>query len=169
MRIHRHPCRDGHDTDSERLAIGGRDRGALSRNGDRVELGRSTRVGNGANRLAAGLAERTRTRDATSQRPVSGVVLHLAAKNASWHPTELRAPAAKRFQLEIGNEDTAESHNFLVANGQEPTAVGRLFVSGPAFAGPATKTYDVPGLPAGRYVFWCAVHPNSMTGTIVVE
>lgn len=101
--------------------------------------------------------------------PPSGLVLRLDAMNVRWHPAELHAPVDKRFQLELRNDDAAEQHNFLVANGQKPTVTGRLFVSGPAFGGPATRTYDVPGLPAGRYVFWCAVHPELMVGTLVVE
>ena len=99
----------------------------------------------------------------------SGVVLHLAARNVRWDPTELHAPADKQFQIELRNEDTGELHNLLVANGSKPTALGRIFASGPAVPGPSTRTYDLPGIPPGRYVFWCAVHPEVMVGMLTVE
>jgi plastocyanin len=30
-------------------------------------------------------------------------------------------------------------------------------------------TYDVPSLEAGAYVFKCDIHPQNMTGVLVVE
>jgi hypothetical protein len=29
--------------------------------------------------------------------------------------------------------------------------------------------YDIPGLPAGNYLFICTIHPESMTGTLIIE
>jgi hypothetical protein len=89
------------------------------------------------------------------------------AKRVRWDLNSLVAPAGKTFQVELENLDGApELHNFVVAVG---TAAGPRLFSGGNFRGPATRTYDVPGLPAGSYVFTCSIHADVMTGDLTVK
>jgi hypothetical protein len=55
-------------------------------------------------------------------------------------------------------------HNFTVASG--PTFPERIFQV-PDVAG--THTFDIPALPAGSYFFICTIHPESMTGTLIIK
>jgi hypothetical protein len=98
--------------------------------------------------------------------PASGVLLHLSVKLNRWNLTTLTAPGAKTWQVEIKNEDSAGVHNFVIASG---TDVGSRIFSTPKFAKDDTKTYDVPGIPAGTYLFVCTLHTNTMTGTLTLE
>jgi plastocyanin len=99
--------------------------------------------------------------------PDSGVILHLAAKNSRWNVTTLAAPAGKTWQVEIANQGLAlETHNFTVASG--PDFASRIFTS-PRFTGGQTPRFDIPGLPAGTYLFLCTLHANTMTGTLILK
>lgn len=99
--------------------------------------------------------------------PASDVVLHLVAKKVRWNVSTLDAPAGQTFQVEVLNLDGApELHNFVVAIG---AASGPRLYSGVNFRGPATRTYDIPGLPAGSYVFTCSIHADVMTGSLQVR
>lgn len=103
--------------------------------------------------------------------PDSKVVLHLTAKGAKWSVESLDAPAGKVWHVEIDDQDTTGSgfgvarHNFTVASG--PTVPERIFQS-PNFE-MGTWTYDIPALPAGRYLFICTLHADFMTGTLGVK
>jgi hypothetical protein len=105
--------------------------------------------------LAPGLPAR-----AATARPA----ITVRAVNGRFTAGRLIAPAAA-FRLELRNDDPGVLHNLAIYAG--PFAADALFV-GTTFPGRATRTYEVPSLPPGRYFFRCDVHPTIMTGTLVV-
>ena len=95
----------------------------------------------------------------------AGPTLAIAAQNVAYDVNALQAPANTPFQIAFDNKDNAVPHNVAIHQGS-PT--GPEVFKGEIFPGPATKTYDVPALPAGTYAFVCSVHAN-MTGTLTVN
>ena len=103
---------------------------------------------------------------ATSAAPsggTGGTVIKLAAAQIAFDQTALTAPAGTPFQIEFTNNDASVPHDVTITD----SADARVF-HGETFPGVATKTYDVPALPAGQYKFFCSVHAN-MTGTLTVQ
>ena len=94
-----------------------------------------------------------------------GPTLPIAAQNVAFDTNALTAPANTPFQIAFDNKDNGVPHNVAIHQGS-PT--GPEVFKGEIFPGPATKTYDVPALPAGTYGFVCSVHAN-MTGTLTVN
>ena len=100
--------------------------------------------------------------------PDSDVVLHLIAEHVRWDVDELDAPAGMTWRLELENRDgPPEIHNFAIVNGA--TVADRIFMTSPNLQGPATETYEIPGLPAGTYEFVCTLHPDGMRGVLIVR
>jgi plastocyanin len=93
--------------------------------------------------------------------PQADVVVH--AKDIAFVETSLTAPAGRPFTLAFVNEDPATPHNVELKD-----ASGASVFKGEVFAGPDTRMYDVPALPAGSYTFACSVHPN-MTGSATLQ
>jgi Cupredoxin-like domain len=58
------------------------------------------------------------------------------------------------------------NHNFAVF--ADSSASDALFTGDIAYPG-TSKTYHVPKLPAGTYLFHCDVHPQTMVGVLVVK
>jgi plastocyanin len=87
--------------------------------------------------------------------------LSIAAQDVTFSTTELRAPAGRPFHIAFENRDDGIPHSIAIESGS--TEVWR----GEVFNGVATKTYDVPALPAGSYRFVCTVH-QGMSGTLIV-
>jgi plastocyanin len=104
----------------------------------------------------------------TSGGPVaSGSTVTIVASNAQGFDTpQVEAPANKPWTLVFDNKDATQPHNVVIQN-----ADGSLVSMGDTafFTGPATKTYNVPALDAGKYPFMCQVHPTVMKGTIDVK
>jgi plastocyanin len=59
----------------------------------------------------------------------------------------------------------APNHNFAVFT--DSSASEALFTGDIVYTG-ASKTYHVPKLPAGTYLFHCDIHPQTMYGVLVV-
>src|SRR5664280_1906801 len=93
------------------------------------------------------------------------VSLALTAQGVAYDTTDLAAPANTPFQIVFTNNDAGIPHNVSIHVGS-PT--GQEVFKGEIFAGPDSRTYAVPALPAGTYAFVCSVHPN-MTGTLTVK
>ncbi|MFZ5853803.1 MAG: cupredoxin domain-containing protein [Chloroflexota bacterium] len=93
----------------------------------------------------------------------AATTLQVTAQNIQFDKSELEAPAGQPFAIEFNNQDAGVPHNVAIkdANGQE-------VFKGEIFNGVATRTYQVPALPAGTYTFYCTVHPN-MTGTLTIK
>jgi hypothetical protein len=98
--------------------------------------------------------------------PDSGTVLQLVAEGGMWDKSALTAPAGKIWHIRVVSQEPIGHHNFVVASG--PTFPERIYTGKNLLPG-VTLTYDVPGLPAGRYLFICTVHPETMTGSLTIE
>jgi cytochrome c oxidase subunit II len=92
---------------------------------------------------------------------------HITAKGVAFDKECLAEPADKPFSLTFDNQDSGVQHNVAIFKGKDANAP--VAFRGALFAGPASQKYQVPALPPGRYYFHCDVHPDSMTGTLVVK
>jgi hypothetical protein len=98
--------------------------------------------------------------------PDSKLVLQLVAEGGKWDRYTLGAPAGKVWHIKVVSQEPIGHHNFVVASGK--TFPERIY-TGKNLLPMATVTYDVPGLPAGSYLFICTVHPETMTGTLTLK
>jgi plastocyanin len=90
--------------------------------------------------------------------------VRLVAQNTAFQEKELSFPADTPATLTFENKDPFE-HNVSIY--QDSSASGKPLFTVEPFAGPATKTFDVPSLPEGEYYFHCDIHPV-MNGKVVV-
>jgi plastocyanin len=90
--------------------------------------------------------------------------IKLVAKNTSFEEKELTFPAGQSATLAYDNEDPFE-HNFSIY--EDPSASGTPLFTVDPFAGPTTKTFEVPALPPGEHYFRCDIHPT-MNGKVIV-
>ena len=90
--------------------------------------------------------------------------IKLVAKNTSFEEKELTFPAGQTSTLAFDNEDPFE-HNFSIY--EDNSASGEPLFTVDPFAGPTTKTFQVPALPPGKHYFHCDIHPT-MHGTVIV-
>ena len=93
------------------------------------------------------------------------VVLNLTAQGTAYDTDTLEVPANTPFQIVFVNNDAGIPHNVAI---HKDSPTGPEVWKGEIFNGVATKTYDVPALPAGTYGFVCTVHSN-MTGTLTAK
>lgn len=96
--------------------------------------------------------------------PDSGITLQLVAEGFGWTPTTLSAPAGKVWHVRIDNRDSAK-HDFIVSS--DAAIRQRIFAS--EQFGEGIYTYDIPGLPAGSYLFICSLHPTYMEGGLTLR
>jgi plastocyanin len=107
--------------------------------------------------------------------------LEISAVNDSWigpngkpakpGATCLAAPADEPFTVTVHNDIHNEglylvNHTFSVytdSTGTDGLFNGDLVLAGDSF------TYHVPSLEVGAYAFKCDIHPQTMTGVLVVE
>jgi plastocyanin len=89
----------------------------------------------------------------------------LVAQNTAFEEKELKLPADTPSTLTFENKDPFE-HNVSIY--EDSSASGEPLFTVTPFPGPATKTFDVPPMPAGEYYFHCDIHPV-MNGTVVVS
>lgn len=94
-----------------------------------------------------------------------GAGLAVVAKGIAFDTDTIELPADVPSQIAFDNQDAATPHNIAIFT--DDTLAEPLF-QGEIVTGPATVTYDVPPIAAGRYFFHCDVHPN-MQGTVVVD
>jgi len=92
--------------------------------------------------------------------------VQISALGVKFEQTSVNAPAGQAFKIDFDNKDPSTPHDIVIHTGD---ATGGVVFSGDPFNGVAIKTYDVPALTAGTYTFVCSIHPNSMTGTLVVQ
>jgi len=92
-------------------------------------------------------------------KPPGGAVV--VAQGIAFDRSQLDVPADKAFPLVFENRDGAPHNVRIYDDGRgQPLFVGEVF------GGPASRTYDVPALPAGMHRFRCDVH-TEMLGTVV--
>lgn len=97
---------------------------------------------------------------------LAGVVLEIAAEGNRFDREVLEASAGQPLALRLDNRDPGVVHNVAVytdESGAQPLFVGEVF------PGPEARTYQVPPLEPGSYIFRCDVHPTTMTGTLVAR
>ena len=87
------------------------------------------------------------------------------AAGTGFDPKTLEASANTAFTIHFDNQDS-QPHNVQVKG-----AAGEVKLGGDTafFAGPGTRDYAVPALPAGAYTYYCVVHPGTMRGTLTVK
>jgi plastocyanin len=90
--------------------------------------------------------------------PPGGAVI--VAQDQHFDRSRLDLPAGSAAALVFDNRD-ASPHNVAILD-----AAGTSLFAGEIFGGAGTRTYAVPALAAGSYVFRCDVHPD-MHGTLV--
>lgn len=91
--------------------------------------------------------------------------VEVSADALAFDTQRLVFPAGIPVEIIFENRET-ESHNIEIFEGSE--ASGSPVFRGDIFAGPETRTYQVPTLEAGSYYFQCQVHPF-MNGTLEVS
>jgi cytochrome c oxidase subunit 2 len=89
--------------------------------------------------------------------------IELTAHNIAYDQATLTAPAGQPFVLKFTNNDPGVTHNVAITDSS-----GQQVFKGEIFAGPDSRQYPIPALPAGTYTFACSVHPQ-MTGTLTVK
>ena len=85
----------------------------------------------------------------------------VTAKDLSFSPTEVSAPADTPFEIVLDNQESAP-HNIKISD-----STGAEVFKGEIVTNQQV-TYQVPALAAGAYPFICEVHPD-MKGTITAE
>ena len=83
----------------------------------------------------------------------------------------LAAPAGSKFTITLNNDVNKQgfatpTHQLSIY--RDSTATDQLF-AGDVVAYGASKTYQVPALPDGVYLFRCDIHPLTMTGVLVAK
>ena len=94
--------------------------------------------------------------------PDSQVRISVVSFHVAFSPTALSAPADKVWHLTLDLQDQLGMHNFTLESG--PSVAERVFAT--PKVGVGRHEFDIPGLPAGRYLFVCTLHPETMRGTI---
>jgi plastocyanin len=92
--------------------------------------------------------------------------LVVVAKDLAFDTDTITLPADTETTLTFDNEDPGTQHNIAIFS--DDTYTPPALFTGEIFAGPDTREYAIPPIPAGTYAFKCDVHPT-MTGTVVVE
>ena len=104
---------------------------------------------------------------ASSAAPSGGTatVLNLVAAQIAFNTKTLDAPANAPFEIVLNNQDAGTPHDVTIKDASGAQVFKDSFVTGPA-----TKTYNIPALPAGTYTFYCSIHPiPAMTGTLTIH
>ena len=92
-----------------------------------------------------------------SAAPSGPANIQITASGVKFVETDVAVPAATAFKLDFVNNDPNTPHDVVIHKGD---ANGPVVLDDAPFPGVATKTYDVPALDAGPYVFVCTVHPG---------
>jgi plastocyanin len=112
--------------------------------------------------------------------PGEGVTT-VVAKNLNFQQRAVRVAAGTEVTLTMDNEDTGIPHNIEFFQSSTPGEGG--FLSGctagcaddgaevrtAVAAGPEVQEFTFTAPAAGRYAFWCAVHPTTMRGVLYVD
>jgi len=95
---------------------------------------------------------------------VTDGAVELSAADIAFDANVIQATAGEAFTITFTNNDTVP-HNVSVYTEED----GEEIVLGDVIDGGATVEVEVPALDAGEYFFVCDIHPNEMTGSVVVE
>lgn len=89
--------------------------------------------------------------------------LSVVARTLRFDTNCLAVPADEPFSVRFANRDSAE-HDFAISD-----AAGAPVFKSDTLAGGEEATYQLDGLAAGDYVFFCQIHPAQMTGPFFVR
>jgi cytochrome c oxidase subunit 2 len=99
--------------------------------------------------------------------PSGGQVLSLTAPAVSgFQETTLTAKANQPIVFDFKNTDPANPHNVAI---EKANPDGSTWVGQPIAQAGQSQTYSAPPLAAGTYSYFCAVHPQTMRGTLTVQ
>jgi plastocyanin len=93
-------------------------------------------------------------------------VVTIVAQNIKFDKSTITATAGLDVTVTLDNRDAGVLHN--IAFYPNRSATSKIF-GGPIITGPATNTSTFPAPGAGNYFFRCDVHPDTMTGTFIVQ
>ena len=96
----------------------------------------------------------------------AGATVQLVAQDIAFDTEEITLAAGAEATIELDNQDDGLPHNFAMY--EDESAATAIF-QGEIVEGPTTTEYTFTAPDAGTYFFRCDVHPNQMTGTVVVE
>jgi len=91
----------------------------------------------------------------------SPVTVTIAARGIVFVPARLDLPAGVPFTLVFDNQDAGIPHGLSLSTRTAGVPPQKVF-DAEIFPGPDGRTYDIPGIKAGPYLFSCPVHPNMM-------
>lgn len=91
--------------------------------------------------------------------------IQISALGVKFEQTSVDVPAATAFKIDFDNKDPGTPHNIVIHQGD---INGPVVFTGETFNGVAVKTYDVPALDAGAYLFVCTIHPG-MEGSMTAK
>lgn len=126
-----------------------------------LALGATLMVGGGFVAAAAG------EREIEPHGAGHGEVLELVAVNTAFDHDELEISAGGEGAIEFTNEDSGVPHNVALFSGAD--AASAPIFRGDLVTGPGSITYAFEVPAPGRYFFQCDVHPNTMSGTLMVS
>jgi cytochrome c oxidase subunit 2 len=89
----------------------------------------------------------------------------IVAKDISWNTNCLALPLGPPPAITVDNQDAGIDHNFAI---YDSFSQAKEFFQTGRFSGVATKSFQLPPLPPGRYYFQCDVHGPSMSGVLIV-
>jgi len=99
--------------------------------------------------------------------PSGSQQLTLSAKStAGFDQTTLTAKANSPIVFDFKNDDPANPHNVAI---EKANPDGSTWVGQPIAQAGQQATYSAPSLAAGTYSYFCAVHPQTMRGTLTVQ
>jgi plastocyanin len=100
--------------------------------------------------------------------PGDSFFLEIAAENTEYDVSELGpAPAGEDITLQFDNDDPGIQHNWSLYETEE--SEDPIF-EGEILTGVDTIDYAVPAIDEpGTYHFHCDIHPNVMTGELIIE
>lgn len=89
-----------------------------------------------------------------------------AASTAGFDQKTLTAKANSPIVFDFKNTDPSNPHNVAI---EKANPDGSTWVGQPIAQPNTSETYSAPALPPGTYTYFCAVHPQTMRGTLTVQ
>ena len=91
----------------------------------------------------------------------------MVAKDIQFSPRAIKAGVGVEVTVTLDNQDAGVLHNISFYDSPQASNV---ILEGELIAGVATvvETFTAPSSP-GSYFFRCDVHPDQMTGSLIVE
>ena len=96
----------------------------------------------------------------------TGDAIEIVAEGLAFNTDTLEASADQPIVIAFDNRDVGTPHNISIYADQVADVV---YFVGETFPGPAVRLYEVGPIGQGSVFFRCDVHPDSMTGTLVVR